>query len=106
LAKKRVLPSSWAQPETKQEPHSEWKSAPTYNAPVASSSSFGAASIVPHTYVAEEETQTNVARVFLSNEQQKILKLVEAGNNVFFTGSAGKSIISIYNHCSLILQYP
>jgi hypothetical protein len=88
VAKKRVLPSSWDRGDnTKQEPRHA--SAPR---PAATKSTFGSASIAPKPFVSplpEDGVTTDVARIFLSNEQQQILKLVEAGNNVFFTGSAG-----------------
>ena len=78
--KKRVLPTGWDRESSiKQEPQ----------APTVASSSFGSASIAPVPQAPESDTTANVARIFLSNEQQQILKLVEAGNNVFFTGSAG-----------------
>jgi ATP-dependent DNA helicase PIF1 len=35
-------------------------------------------------------TKSKVASVFLSQEQKKILKLVQDGESVFYTGSAGK----------------
>ena len=88
VAKKRVLPSSWDRRDnTKQEPRYAYTSDPA-----AASSSFGSASIAPQPFVPPlgHEATTDVARIFLSNEQQQILKLVEAGNNVFFTGSAGE----------------
>lgn len=87
VAKKRVLPSNWdCHDNTKQEPR------PTYTpGPVATTSSFGSASIAPQSFITlAHEASTEVARIFLSNEQQQILKLVEAGHNVFFTGSAGE----------------
>lgn len=37
-------------------------------------------------------SKTKVASVFLSQEQTRILKLVEEGNSVFYTGSAGQSM--------------
>ena len=40
-----------------------------------------------------------VASVFLSQEQKTILKLVEEGESVFYTGSAGKFIHLLYILC-------
>lgn len=51
----------------------------TFNTPTSSSSS-------------SLSTKPKVASVFLSQEQKKILKLVESGESVFYTGSAGKSL--------------
>jgi len=91
-SKKRVLPSGWDRTgDIKQEPKQAFKSASS-----TAASSFASASIAPQTYVPESEATANVARIFLSNEQQQILKLVEDGNNVFFTGSAGECIIQAH----------
>lgn len=88
VAKKRVLPANWGrQDNVKQAP-------PQVHTPgsTATTSSFGSASIAPRIAPPPEDEAElpAVARIFLSTEQQQILKLVEAGNNVFFTGSAGK----------------
>ena len=94
VAKKRVLPSGWSHRDTiKQEPRHSQSSGPS----VTSASSFGSASIAPKSIIPqlmEEGNSPAVARIFLSVEQQQILKLVEAGNNVFFTGSAGELLLN------------
>jgi hypothetical protein len=40
---------------------------------------------------------TKPAKVFLSQEQLHILKLVEEGNSIFYTGSAGMVIVASRN---------
>ncbi|KIJ55800.1 hypothetical protein M422DRAFT_151421 [Sphaerobolus stellatus SS14] len=99
VAKKRTLP--WQKDvEVKQEfkrPYSN--NEPMKALPKPMKSTFEDSSIAPRVYVApkreEGEEEQKVPRIFLSNEQQQILKLVEEGNNVFFTGSAGtgKSVL-------------
>lgn len=85
VAKKRVLPANWGRQDNVKQ------ATPHVHSP-GSASSFGSASIAPRLAPPPEDEAElpAVARIFLSTEQQQILKLVEAGNNVFFTGSAGK----------------
>jgi ATP-dependent DNA helicase PIF1 len=47
-------------------------------------------------------SKSKVAAVFLSQEQNQILKLVQEGDSVFYTGSAGECILNkcVYMSCS------
>lgn len=90
VAKKRTLPSSWSNPSKSSSiAKSESQVAASKPAPIASSNSFASSSIAPRLYVPPAEESATVASIFLSHEQQHILKLVQEGHNVFFTGSAG-----------------
>jgi hypothetical protein len=88
-SKKRSLPESWS------------GSAATSQSSVKSASS---ASYKPSTKLNGPEvikiapfTDTGkVPKVFLSKEQQKILKLVEDGQSIFYTGSAGTSVFRCF----------
>jgi hypothetical protein len=74
-AKKRVLPSSWDTPKP---------------APAASVSSRVSSQVVSVMKVsAPAVTTRKPAMVFLSPEQNQILKLVKEGKSIFYTGSAG-----------------
>lgn len=79
-AKKRVLPSAWEEPPP---PKSLASKRPTdvieKQKPSGSRIAIKAGTSKPA-----------VATVFLSNEQQKILKLVSDGQCLFYTGSAGE----------------
>lgn len=96
MAKKRVLPATWAKKEVKTEHHTFYAE-PTAPPPPPSKQTFETASLdPPRVYLPpkqeDSEADAKVASIFLSNEQQQILKLVESGSNVFFTGSAGMSL--------------
>jgi hypothetical protein len=73
--KKRQLPNSWDQPAA---------GSSHAGASRASSSSSGAVKVVRGTTAASKP-----AAVFLSQEQSHILRLVEGGQSLFYTGSAG-----------------
>jgi ATP-dependent DNA helicase PIF1 len=93
--KKRQLPASWG-------------------ADVATRSGFGSDSIAASSFSNKSRnvsqatsastsqgkvsatTQKKVASVFLSQEQTQILKLVQEGESVFYTGSAGKLALSLH----------
>jgi len=47
--------------------------------------------------------KAKVASVFLSQEQNQILKLVQEGNSVFYTGSAGELC---YSHITTFYYLP
>jgi hypothetical protein len=88
-SKKRSLPESWS------------GSAATSQSSVKSASS---ASYKPSTKlngpevikIAPSTDTGKVPKVFLSKEQQKILKLVEDGQSIFYTGSAGTSVFRCF----------
>ncbi|KAI0358092.1 hypothetical protein OH77DRAFT_1240998 [Trametes cingulata] len=97
--KRRQLPPSWdtnnAKPTASQSSRSAYPSA-------SSTRAFGTARQVnakPQTLVipaaASSGAASKVAPVFLSQEQTHILRLVEAGQSLFYTGSAGagKSVL-------------
>lgn len=82
-AKKRQLPSSWddtlsSSSNFKMSRTSSSLSVKSTPLTVASSSSKSS------------KPTSKLAGVFLSQEQTHILRLVEAGNSIFYTGSAGK----------------
>ncbi|KAI0369205.1 hypothetical protein BV20DRAFT_417843 [Pilatotrama ljubarskyi] len=97
-AKRRQLPSSWD--TNKSKPSASQSSRPAY--PSASSArAFGTArqTNTKETLVIPAATSSGAvskpAPVFLSQEQTHILRLVEAGQSLFYTGSAGagKSVL-------------
>lgn len=98
VAKKRTLPPSWT---NQKEP----KVVVSNRASATSSNSFASSSITPRVYVPSDTQDTPVAKVFLSNEQQHILKLVQTGHNVFFTGSAGMCRISTVLSSALFVNH-
>jgi hypothetical protein len=95
-AKRRQLPDAWNDPARKPPPKTSMTAATEW---VSSSSSRTIktkpeAAQVPITVAGKS---SKVAPVFLSQEQTQILKLVENGNNVFYTGSAGRcSRVSVH----------
>jgi hypothetical protein len=84
-AKKRQLPSSWG--EDTLSSSSNFKIARTSHSSVVKST--------PLTVASSASSSSKLAGVFLSQEQTHILRLVEAGNSVFYTGSAGKSRLNL-----------
>ncbi|KAH8103968.1 hypothetical protein BXZ70DRAFT_675946 [Cristinia sonorae] len=77
-AKRRQLPSSWTENITPQSSNSNTGSFyKTKSKPSSGKSSFSTA-----------KSKGGVFGVFLSDEQTHILKLVESGQSVFYTGSA------------------
>lgn len=76
-AKKRQVPSSWSHPV-----------APPSKQAIAKAATKTKTAGVPPTTFSKEISKP--AKIFLSQEQSQILKLVNDGNNVFYTGSAGK----------------
>jgi len=87
----RQLPPDWPSNDSLSKPSLSAKPSSSNNKdigkPASSSSSLS--------------TKPKVASVFLSQEQQMILKLVQAGESVFYTGSAGKSLHLPCMHCCL-----
>ncbi|KII87390.1 hypothetical protein PLICRDRAFT_113165 [Plicaturopsis crispa FD-325 SS-3] len=79
-SKKRQLPSSWNDPE------------PVKAARVTRPSASSSVTVASRPKV---KGSGKPAAVFLSQEQTQILKLVQEGNSVFYTGSAGtgKSVL-------------
>jgi hypothetical protein len=64
-------------------------SRPSYSRTTSNSSSFPSTTAASSTPSLASTKKTKVASVFLSQEQTQILKLVQEGNSVFYTGSAG-----------------
>ncbi|CDO73329.1 hypothetical protein BN946_scf185008.g92 [Trametes cinnabarina] len=96
-AKRRQLPSTWqSKPE-----HAVQSSKPAYSSQASSSRAFGATRqvntnetlVVPS--ASKSSAASKPAAVFLSQEQTHILRLVGAGQSLFYTGSAGagKSVL-------------
>ena len=75
-AKKRQVPSSWSQPDAPPSKQAIAKAA-------TKTKGAGATATI-------SKAISKPAKIFLSQEQTQILKLVNDGNNVFYTGSAGK----------------
>lgn len=67
-------------------------SRPSSSRTTSNSSSFPSTTATSSTSSLASTKKTKVAPVFLSQEQTQILKLVQEGNSVFYTGSAGQSI--------------
>ncbi|KAI0819161.1 hypothetical protein BC628DRAFT_1404353 [Trametes gibbosa] len=100
-AKRRQLPSSWDTKETT----SVHTSRPAY--PSASSTRPSGATrrtdatealVVPA--ATKNSATSKPAPVFLSQEQTHILRLVESGKSLFYTGSAGECFVSAHIPCS------
>lgn len=91
-AKRRVLPTSWEEPE----PVSQ--GLPSKRA-IASKQQ--ASSVVTTTKVAPAKAP---AKVFLSTEQTQILKLASDGQSLFYTGSAGEFYNSFRAHISDMIR--
>lgn len=89
-AKKRVLPSAWEEPPPPKSLAAKRPTAVTEKKKPSGSS----------TAIKAGTSKPAVATVFLSNEQQKILKLASDGQCLFYTGSAGE-----YNVCPLPLLH-
>lgn len=85
-AKKRQLPPSWN--EDTLSSSSNFKTSSKFSLPAVKSTSLTAAA-------SSSKPSSKLAGVFLSQEQTQILRLVESGNSVFYTGSAGtgKSVL-------------
>lgn len=79
-AKKRQIPNSWQQAPLP-------TSMPSKQAIANAASSKVKTVVVPAVPV---KTSSKPAKVFLSQEQTQILKLVGEGNSLFYTGSAGE----------------
>lgn len=91
-AKKRQLPPSWNEDTLSSSSNftssSNFKSSSKFSLPAVKSTSLAVAS-------SSSKPSSKLAGVFLSQEQTQILRLVENGNSVFYTGSAGtgKSVL-------------
>ncbi|KAG1746582.1 uncharacterized protein EDB91DRAFT_1049347 [Suillus paluster] len=85
-AKKRQLPSTWTDDTLSSS--SGFKKSNSFSLPAVKSTSLTVAS-------SSTKPSTKLAGVFLSQEQTHILRLVESGDSVFYTGSAGtgKSVL-------------
>jgi ATP-dependent DNA helicase PIF1 len=77
--KRRRLPPDW----------DDSLSTPSLSAQSRSSNSRGG-SVSSQTTVATPSESKSIAPVFLSQEQTRILKLVQNGDSLFYTGSAGR----------------
>lgn len=111
ISKNKRSSSSQEEPETKRRRMpSAWKSAAESSSATQATSSSGSqkslssvpsssrANIVSSSVVTPSSSSSSgnkVAAVFLSQEQTHILKLVESGQSLFYTGSAGKSTLLI-----------
>ena len=80
-AKKRQLPPSWEDDTLSSA--SNFQTSRTSSLSVVKSTSLSIVS-------SSSKPTSKLAGVFLSQEQTQILRLVEGGNSVFYTGSAGK----------------
>ncbi|GJE90946.1 ATP-dependent DNA helicase PIF1 [Phanerochaete sordida] len=91
-AKKRQLPSSWNTSfDEKSSSIASYSSTRTLSA----SASANSATKTTITVASTTQSSSKTSGVFLSQEQTHILKLVEAGESLFYTGSAGtgKSVL-------------
>ncbi|KAI0825694.1 hypothetical protein BC629DRAFT_15919 [Irpex lacteus] len=82
--KRRQLPSSWSRTPS--------QSRSTFSSSGATTTQTSSV-VVPASSVSTSSTG-KVAPIFLSQEQTHILKLVEKGESLFYTGSAGTSFNS------------
>ncbi|KAI9064015.1 hypothetical protein FKP32DRAFT_1625671 [Trametes sanguinea] len=109
-SQKRPSPSSHAPPAKRRQLPPSWEAKPTpqaqntktaYSSTSSSSRAFGAARqvntnetlVIPS--ASKNAAASKPAPVFLSQEQTHILRLVESGQSLFYTGSAGagKSVL-------------
>lgn len=96
--KRRRLPSAWkpaAGSSSTTQATSSSGSQKSSSSSVPSSSRTNVVSSSVVTPSSSSSASNKVAAVFLSQEQTHILKLVESGQSLFYTGSAGKSILLI-----------
>ena len=84
-AKRRQLPSSWSQESSQPQKPSRMAAAASFNRQLETVTEITAAS--------GHKSSARPAAVFLSQEQTHILKLVEQGESLFYTGSAGQCIL-------------
>ena len=95
--KRRRLPSSWkpaaGSSSVTQAASSSGSQKSFSSVPSSSRANIASSSVV--TPSSSSSSSNKVAAVFLSQEQTHILKLVESGQSLFYTGSAGKSILLI-----------
>lgn len=85
-AKRRQLPSSWDE-----RANSSSSKATSSGSSLSRASSAAVVKIVPGGNTAISKP----ASVFLSQEQTHILRLVQEGQSVFYTGSAGESVLHL-----------
>ena len=86
--KKRILPDSFmSSTSAKSKPSSSSHSAPTSTASMTVMN-------VTRQEQPKKKTVDKPAAIFLSKEQIRILELVRGGQSLFYTGSAGMSIVS------------
>jgi ATP-dependent DNA helicase PIF1 len=94
--KKRALPSSWdAIASSKSVPLKPTK---PVKADLSVSGSMGSGSIDP-----SNRTAKKPAAIFLSKEQSRILQLVQEGNSIFYTGSAGTAFLLPFNAYNVLM---
>lgn len=88
-AKRRQLPSSW---DKGQDRYSQSSSIASYSSTraLSASASVNSASTTTISISSTTRSSAKPAGVFLSQEQTHILKLVESGQSLFYTGSAGE----------------
>ncbi|KAG1876415.1 PIF1-like helicase-domain-containing protein [Suillus subalutaceus] len=94
-AKKRQLPPSWN--EDILSSSSNFMSSSKFSLPSVKSKSLTVAA-------SSSKPSSKLAGVFLSQEQTQILRLVESGNSVFYTGSAGTGKSVLLREIIRILQ--
>lgn len=82
-AKRRQLPNSWNQP-------ADQNRAPPQRASGAARSGASSADVLVVPSATKTGATDKPAPVFLSQEQTHILRLVEQGQSLFYTGSAGE----------------
>jgi len=89
--KSRQLPPSWCEKDPLSAPSlsSKSSSSTVSRRTIAPGSTYTPPASSPPTL---PTTKSKLSAVFLSQEQTQILRLVEAGQSVFYTGSAGQSI--------------
>jgi len=89
LKKARQLPPSWTSGDS--------LSKPSLNPAKGSSHEKPSSRSGPSRSTAPPSSKPKIAGVFLSQEQTHILKLVQDGKNVFYTGSAGAHILFVFS---------
>lgn len=97
--KKRVLPGSFSEPAapstTKSVSNANGKPASRSNSSAVTAQVIG----ISRKSKSERKASGQPAALFLSKEQQKVLQLVESGQSLFYTGSAGELMTPILQTC-------
>ena len=93
--KARQLPPSWKSGDVLSEPSLGPSSNPSRSGSFRSTGASASSS--SSTGPPNSKSKPKIAAVFLSQEQTQILKLVQDGRNVFYTGSAGAHILFVFS---------